>query len=391
MDIGYVQVNGHSDGGQQTHSSLRLTRAAAANPRASALVRRLLDIGMAILPGARLDGSFAFRLDGTQGANGAWRLIPSGTSQRYTAIAALGLLRLPVAAQRDILAGITCTDLVDRLVSQLDQQSSLGDVALACWAAAETGHPALPHALARLAQLDRQARQTYVVDAAWVVCALVAARKHADVEEHLESARRRLLAARGPAAYPHLTGPGSGWYRAHLGSFADQVYPVQALARLHRSADDPEALAVADSVASAICAAQGEGGQWWWHYDARTGRVVEGYPVYSVHQHAMAPMALLDLAEAGGHSHIDAICRGLQWLAEPAETAEALALDDPPVIWRKVARTDRRKLVRGLRAASTRIRPGLRLGLLDRMFPPGAVDHECRPYELGWLLLAWLS
>jgi hypothetical protein len=28
--------------------------------------------------------------------------------------------------------------------------------------------------------------------------------------------------------------------------------------------------------------------------------------------------------------------------------------------------------------------------VLDRMFPPGVVDHECRPYELGWLLVAWL-
>ena len=35
--------------------------------------------------------------------------------------------------------------------------------------------------------------------------------------------------------------------------------------------------------------------------------------------------------------------------------------------------------------------PGARLGLLDRTFPPTVVDHECRPYELGWLLYAWLS
>ena len=24
------------------------------------------------------------------------------------------------------------------------------------------------------------------------------------------------------------------------------------------------------------------------------------------------------------------------------------------------------------------------------MFPPGPIDYECRPYELGWLLYAWL-
>jgi len=47
--------------------------------------------------------------------------------------------------------------------------------------------------------------------------------------------------------------------------------------------------------------------------------------------------------------------------------------------------------VRGLRATSTRMVPGLRLSVLDRMFPPGPVDYECRPYEFGWLLMTWAS
>ncbi len=257
---------------------------------------------------------------------------------------------------------MTAEDLVGHLAKQIDEISGLGDAALVCWAAAESGHADLGHALQRLAALDQPERPVDVVSAAWVVSALVAARPVADVERHLAMARQRLLAARGPAIYPHTTGPATPWYRAHVGSFADQVYPIQALARLHRSADDPEALAVAGTVARAICSAQGAGGQWWWHYDSRTGAVVEGYPVYSVHQHAMGPMALLDLADAGGDGHLDAIRRGLRWLAGPPEgrsaTGVQLVLDEPPITWRKVARADHRKVVRGLRAASTRIVPG---------------------------------
>jgi hypothetical protein len=117
--------------------------------------------------------------------------------------------------------------------------------------------------------------------------------------------------------------------------------------------------------------------------------------VYSVHQHAMGPMALLDLADAGGEAYLDAIRRGLRWLAGPPERRsgrpDPLVLDEPPITWRKVARADHRKIVRGLRAASTRIVPGARVAALDRVYPPGVVDHECRPYELGWLLYAWLS
>jgi hypothetical protein len=395
-DLDYAHETGQhdgtlaADGARARPQSARLTQAAGVDARSVEFVARLLGIAVAYLPHAHSALDFAFRLDGSRAPDGSWRLTKAGRSPRYGAISALGLLRLPEAAQRQVLAGATADDLIGHLGGELKQLTSLGDVAMVCWAAAEAEHAVLPRALSRLAELDRADQHPPVVDSAWVVSALVAARSQADVEEHLHRARQRLIAARGPGAYPHLTGPGP-WHRAHVGSFADQIYPVQALSRLHASSPDPAALEAANAIAGAICDAQGEAGQWWWHYDSRNGRVVEGYPVYSVHQHAMAPMGLLDLAEAGGDNHLDAICRGLRWLASPPETTEALVLDDPPVAWRKVARSDTKKLVRGARAASTRIHPQLRLSPLDQMFPPGKIDHECRPYELGWLPVAWLS
>lgn len=369
----------------------RLSLIAERDAQSSALVTRLLEIALRALPRSYLDGDFVFTLNGEREPAGGWRLNPKGTSLRYGAITALGLLRLDQAAQQSVLGGETAHDLIGRFGKRLDDIHDLGDAALVCWAAAEAGHAVLPHALSRLAQLHERDEPGHVVEQAWVLSALVAARARIEVEESLSRARERLLAARPGRLYPHATGRQVPWFRTHVGSFAAQVYPVQALARLHRSAADQEALAVANSVAEAICAAQGDHGEWWWHYDARTGGVVEGYPVYSVHQHAMGPMALLDLAEAGGEQHVDAICRGLRWLGGPPEPAEPLILDDPPITWRKVARDDPRKLTRGLRAASTRVVPGARLAVLDRVFPPAVVDHECRPYELGWLLMTWLS
>jgi hypothetical protein len=376
---------------QVTLRPKRLGMVAKRDAASAALLDQLLRIALLRLAEQHTDGEFVFTVTGTATPAGGWLLEPAGTSLRYGAIAALGLRRAPRRDQRRVLAGQTVDDLVGKLAKWLDEVTGLGDAALVCWAAAEARHGELPYAVERLRQLDRPGQPLDVVSAAWVVSALVAARPHVDVEQHLAAARERLLAARGERAYPHTTGGGTRWYRAHVGSFADQVYPIQALARLHGSADDPEALATAEALADLICGAQGTAGQWWWHYDSRTGRIVEGYPVYSVHQHAMAPMALLDLADAGGTGHLDAICRGLSWLAGPPETGAHLVLDEPPITWRKVARGDRRKLVRGLRAASTRARPGMGVPLLDRLYPPGTVDHECRPYELGWLLMTWLS
>ena len=359
----------------------------------------MLGLGVRILPHAYLGGTFAFTLRPG--------LRPEGASLRYSVIALLGLRALGEDDQRRVLRGDDCDHVLGLLAKRLDDMTSRGDVALICWAAAEAGHSELPHAIARLRALDRRVLagrsaasddQIDTVSAAWVVTALAAARSLTDVEEHLSAARDRLLGAR-LAVFPHLIGGSPPRYRAHVGSFADQIYPVQALARLHGSGDDPRALDVAEHVAGVLCGAQGPAGQWWWHYDARMGGVVEGYPVYSVHQHAMAPMALLDLAAAGGTGHLGSIRRGLGWLTAPPETADRLIADEVPAIWRKVSRRDRRKVVRGMAAARTALpwpagsdaayRPGS--GVTGRLFPPDAIDRECRPYELGWLLYAWLT
>ena len=326
---------------------------------------------------------------GNMGNTGGGR---DGRSLRYTAIVLLGARHLDADAQRAVLGGRTAGEVCGLLLERLDGTASVGDAALALWAAAALRHPDAERALHRLDALDRFDGARYVVDLAWAVSGLVEARTVADVEERLARARHRLLASRlgNRVLFPHVTGPGlQPAYRSHLSCFADQVYPVQALARLHAAFGDPEALAAADACADRICAVQGVAGQWWWHYDARTGGVVEGYPVYSVHQHAMAPMALLDLAEAGGGSHDEAIGRGLAWLVRRPEYAGPMIHDEHGVTTRKVARRDPGKLVRGVRGATTGIRPGLRLGAIDRLFPPGAVDTECRPYEFGWLLDCW--
>ena len=398
------------EGTPPSPGTARVGQLARHDPAGADLVRRLLLVATRALAQAYLGDKFSFTLrpgpgdplrPASQGAQSAARrssLSPAGVSARYSVIAALGLRYLPESDQRAVLGGADCDDLLGLLAKGLDDLTGAGDVALFCWAAAEAGHSELPHAIDRLRWLDRRwlaawpARpddQLDVVSAAWVVTALVAARALADVEEHLTVARDRLMGARR-AVFPHLIGGKPPWYRAHVGSFADQIYPVQALARLHASADDSGARAVAQDVAGVLCQAQGPAGQWWWHYDARSGAVVERYPVYSVHQHAMAPMALFDLADAGGGTGLDPICAGLRWLAAPAETTERLIVDELPVIWRKVARNDPRKLVRGLAAAGTAIWPGTSVPGADRLYPPIAVDRECRPYELGWLLYAWL-
>ncbi|GAA2813209.1 hypothetical protein [Streptomyces showdoensis] len=378
-----------------------MTELARADRPLHDLATRLLAVAERGLPAMLLPegNGFVFTRAGHRADDGTVRLEQRGTSIRYAAITVLGARFLPLDRQRAVLGGHTAEEFAGELIERLPGVRNLGDAALIAWAAAETGHPKLSDALDRVTALDEPGRPQYTVEAAWVLSALAAARATLDVEDRLKSARDRLLRARIGTSplFPHATGPGlNPWYRAHIGCFADQTYPLQALARAHASGDDPEALAAADACATRICALQGDGGQWWWHYDARRGTVVEGYPVYSVHQHAMAPTALLDLTEAGGTDFGEPIRKGLRWMTDVPELtaaglSEPMILDELGVTWRKVYRGDPKKAVRAARGLTTRVAPGLRLGPLDGVFRPTAVDRECRPYEFGWMLHAWLG
>lgn len=323
-------------------------------------------------------------------------LVREGRNLRYTAIAALGLGSLSRSAQREILKGATVEELLSAAISRATVSTDPGAVALVAWAAAEvTGTP--DDSL--LALIDRRLTDGHplpTVDTAWMLTAAVEALKATGgTAQHATDiarvARNRLLEAQGAdGLFPHaLPASSLGRLRAHVGCFADQVYPIQALARLAGYSGDAIALAAANHAAERICALQGEAGQWWWHYDARDGTVVERFPVYSVHQHAMAPMALLDLAEAGGDDHSDAIVLGLDWLTTHPEVDEELVSEEESQIWRKVGRREPAKAVRKIAAVTTSIKAGWHLPGIDTLFPANRIDRECRPYELGWLVYAW--
>jgi hypothetical protein len=47
--------------------------------------------------------------------------------------------------------------------------------------------------------------------------------------------------------------------------------------------------------------------------------------------------------------------------------------------------------VRRMASLTTAAIPSLHLPLIDRVWPPGRIDYECRPYEPGWLLYAWAA
>jgi len=370
--------------------SERVSRICEHAPDLRALIDRLVAVSTQGLPAMlRPDGQgFAH----TRRRSGAAAPGLVGISPRYGAIVLLGVRHLPPNVQRQVLGGQEVGDFCSRLLKTLPDEDNLGNVALFTWAAAALGHPEVGAAARCLKELWDRSDNPFTVEAAWTLSALVEARETVGGLADADRVAGLLLHSFGSAVgvFPHRLVPSAApWHRSHIACFADQVYPIQALSRLHAAAGRDDALAAAARCAEQICRLQGPAGQWWWHYDRRTGEVVEGYPVYSVHQDSMAPMALLELEEAGGPAHDEPIRRGLRWLLGPPEMGAELVDEEVGLIWRKVARAEPNKLTRALRTASTRLRPGWKLPWLDGVFPPSVVEYESRPYHLGWVLFTW--
>ena len=318
-------------------------------------------------------------------------LVNEGLSPRYTMMSLLGLARRESSGHA---VPFDLRKLLRGLLSAKDRMRNLGDLGLLLWLCGEVAPESVPDACDGLDLRDvlkhsQQARQGRTMELAWLLAGLAHVRSSAYGDMPLMTdvafeAYRLLGKNQGPhGIFGHSDRGRSlqGIVRGHIGSFADQVYPIYALAKFGQAYGVGPAVEMARRCGEAICRMQGPSGQWWWHYDARTGKVFETYPVYSVHQHGMAPMALFALVEATGSDFTDAIYQGLGWVSKNNELRTDLRDGRRQLIWRGIHLG-----LRGTLAARA-------LSFMGKESRPVRVDNlrvrfECRPYELGWLLYA---
>jgi hypothetical protein len=327
-------------------------------------------------------GMFCYRMK--KAADG---LVQEGLSPRYTAMTLMGLHRLEQSGGR---SPVRVKPVVERLLSDTDWVDNLGDLGVILWLAAQVAPDRLGELERRLeirTALTRFAdgRDGVTMHLAWFLTGLsYDALASGDLEKLrgvASEAYELLIANQGKFGYfSHQASRGSlkGALRGHIGSFADQVYPIYGLTQFFRAFGDDSALRRARECALAICEAQGPLGQWWWHYEARSGRLFEKYPVFSVHQHGMAPMTLFAMGKASGTKFDSWIHKGLSWIDRRNELSVNMEDASGKVIWRCIGQT-RLKRVTGVLSSGARQE--------GQTSPSGLkIVYECRPYELGWLL-----
>ncbi len=308
-----------------------------------------------------------------------------GVSLRYSLMVLLGL---QTAAR-----GVHTVDGIDdlwQICTRHRDEGTAGDLGLALWADSRAGGEqtaALLDAVQRVAT-DEQLAPLVGMEIAWLAIGLAAALPVSPAAEpslaavvaHLE--RRR----RAPSGlYYH---DAASTVRRRLPNFATEIYTVLALTAVASATGDDGAQRNAIGLADHLLRLQLDDGGWPWLFDADRARVVERYEVYSVHQDAMAPMALNALTDLTGDSrYAAAAVGGLAWSHGDNELNTSLFDRAAGFAHRSIRR--RRPLDRAVLAANAAAdrligRPVLAGGALGVQ-----LNRTMRPYHLGWILEAW--
>ncbi len=253
-------------------------------------VDALLDFADNALPGLRrANGWFCFDRE----LGGDLR----GESPRYSVMVLLGMLRRAAAGRE---TSIDPAALHQQVHTQRDA-FGVGDLGLLLWADSRIGSDRAELTMARLERLssDQSALASLEgMEAAWFVLGAVhavAAGLPAEPLVERSLAHLRTRRSRRSPLYRHY---GDHRWRAVLPNFATQIYSLMALTEVARHELAPTAQAEAVGLADLLIHLRTDDAGWPWLFHADKATVVEPYEVYSVHQDAMAPMALL-VAERG--------------------------------------------------------------------------------------------
>lgn len=174
-------------------------------------------------------------------------------------------------------------------------------------------------------------------------------------------------------------------FRQRFASFASQTYLTLACYHYGEYMGNLGAIDMARACTRKLIKLQGPYGEWPWFFDARHGRVLDFYEVYSVHQYGMAP-AFLECAERHDVREArDALIKGFKWVLGDNQLRKPMLMPELRLTIRSQVRKNE------LRTTKLRMLRAIRNAYIPRptdLIDPAYVSLrlQCRSYELGWIL-----
>jgi hypothetical protein len=324
--------------------------------------------------------SHIYHLDGRRSPN---QSVPQ-SDVFYTLNVLLGMSRLVEAPD-----GMDASEVFHRNVAQLTKLPvPTYAFGMALWTAAELGLDLPEEVARRLSRLLREQREWEMFraqDLGMLLTGIVAQARKGQTEWHgFAGPLFSFLWDRYHSDSGLFFDTSSG-FRRRFASFATQIYLSIACYHYGEFAGSPQAIAAANACARKLIDLQGPRGEWPWFFDARSGRVLDFYEVYSVHQYGMAP-ALLELAE---HHNVrgarEALVKGFHWVLGENQLGQSMLVPELGLSIRSQVRKNElmTKTPRILRAVKNAYL-GISSGLIESS--DLALRLECRSYELGWIL-----
>jgi len=306
---------------------------------------------------------------------------------RSSAVVLLGLTRADeVGLESEISIGSLRTAL---LSATHGAEITPGDLGLTIWAESRVDGSAVGELIAEIApRIDSAPAKLPLEQVAWLASGLSEARFRVGSGGDLEDLLIRVAGILMDRALPsgllsdvhHRIGSG-------MSPVGGQLHALAALNRLVK-AEIPGATAVRDALLAGLLVLQRDDGGWPGVLDAKAGAVIEWYPMLTVNQVAVAPVALGGSRDAPSPEgdQLSAILESIEW----ACGQNILGFD---LIHEPEARIDhailpRRRLgpiSRSVGKATSRFRGGPHEPDPDDLILDPALTSE----DMGWLLEAW--
>ena len=337
------------------------------------------------------------RLPELQVANGLFRATakldgvddqgPPPTALSAACIVLVGLRRADeVGLDQPFATGALRTTVLGALSGH---EAHAGDIGLALWAESRDDGGAIGELTASLQRVASRKFDTLPLEQlAWVVTGLTEAAVLAGDGGQLGSLREEATSALVSRASESGLFTEEGKRRnAAAAPVGNQFHVLNSLCQTMRADSGSETAALAQSLATAVLELQRPDGSWPGLVDPQRGEAAALYPVLTVTQIALAPIALRVAGEQGLEGGFEAaINSGLAW----AQGGNVLGFD---LVHESESRLDRGILprrepgavARGFSNASRRFRGRLPDLDPDRLILDPAVSSE----DLGWVLEAW--
>ncbi len=178
-------------------------------------------------------------------------------------------------------------------------------------------------------------------------------------------------------------------FRRNWAPFGAQSYMAFAFLHLARKTGNDWARDLGLRTVRKLVQLQGEDGQWGWMYHVPTGKVVDYYPVFSVHQYAYAPFFLLEAIDQGYQEFREPLVKGFRWILGKNEMGQSMVEPARQIVWRRVIRKGSDSKLIKLSRAMLIIHGGLKARTKKALNLD--IDRQCWGFEMALPLFVFAN